>query len=115
VRTDDAGFILTGPDLLEDGHRPAWASPERNVVANREVLKLRENAPGARTIEVAEEAIEPVVAVQPAAALPQLHCQGQTCSVGRWMVTALVQTLPGRASSRSPGQVAWCSWSVAPH
>jgi hypothetical protein len=33
------------------------------VVTNREVLKLGENARGARTIEVAEEAIEPVVAV----------------------------------------------------
>jgi hypothetical protein len=36
---------------------------EGNAVTNGEVLKLRENACGARTIEVAEEAIEPVVAV----------------------------------------------------
>src|SRR5262249_7163739 len=33
---------------------------------NREMLKLGENARGTRTIEVAEQAIEPVVAVQTA-------------------------------------------------
>src|SRR5262245_59014497 len=51
---------------FEDGHRPAWRLSERNNVANRELLKFRENARGAGTIEVAEESIEPLVAVQPA-------------------------------------------------
>jgi len=43
---------------FDDGHRPVWASSERNVVANREVLELGENSRGARAIEVAEETIE---------------------------------------------------------
>ena len=57
---------------LEDRHRPAWASSERNVVTNREMLKVGQNARGARPIEVAEEAIEPVVAIQPAALIATL-------------------------------------------
>ena len=43
------------------------------MVTNGEVLKLRENAGGARTIQIAEEAIEPVVAVQAATLLADLH------------------------------------------
>jgi thioredoxin reductase (NADPH) len=40
VRTDDAGFILTGPDLLEDGHRPAgWP-------LDRDPLALETSVPG---------------------------------------------------------------------
>jgi thioredoxin reductase (NADPH) len=33
VRTDDAGFILTGPDLLEDGHRPEYWPLDRDPLA----------------------------------------------------------------------------------
>jgi thioredoxin reductase (NADPH) len=33
VRTDDAGFILTGPDLLEDGHRPDYWPLDRDPLA----------------------------------------------------------------------------------
>jgi hypothetical protein len=43
------------------------------VVTDREVLELGEDACGARAIEVAEEAIEPVVAVEPASLIPDLH------------------------------------------
>jgi thioredoxin reductase (NADPH) len=40
VRTDDAGFILTGPDLLENGHRPeGWP-------LNRDPLALETSVPG---------------------------------------------------------------------
>jgi hypothetical protein len=46
------------------------------VVTDREVLKLRENTCRARTIKVAEEAIEPVVAVQPAALIADLNEPG---------------------------------------
>jgi RND family efflux transporter MFP subunit len=58
---------------FEDGHRPARTSSDRNVVTDGEVLELRQNARGARTIEVAEQAIERVVAVQPAALISNLH------------------------------------------
>jgi len=40
VRTDDAGFILTGPDLLENGHRPA------NWPLDRDPLALETSVPG---------------------------------------------------------------------
>jgi len=40
VRTDDAGFILTGPDLLENGHRPA------NWPLGRDPLALETSVPG---------------------------------------------------------------------
>ena len=40
VRTDDAGFILTGPDLLENGHRPEdWP-------LDRDPLALETSVPG---------------------------------------------------------------------
>jgi thioredoxin reductase (NADPH) len=40
VRTDTAGFILTGPDLLEDGHRPkGWP-------LDRDPLALETSVPG---------------------------------------------------------------------
>ncbi len=40
VRTDDAGFILTGPDLLENGHRPeGWP-------LDRDPLALETSLPG---------------------------------------------------------------------
>jgi thioredoxin reductase (NADPH) len=40
VRTDDAGFILTGPDLLENGHRPeGWP-------LDRDPLALETSVPG---------------------------------------------------------------------
>jgi thioredoxin reductase (NADPH) len=40
VRTDDAGFILTGPDLLENGHRPeGWP-------LDRDRLALETSVPG---------------------------------------------------------------------
>jgi thioredoxin reductase (NADPH) len=40
VRTDDAGFILTGPDLLENGHRPeSWP-------LDRDPLALETSVPG---------------------------------------------------------------------
>ncbi|HEX6583905.1 MAG TPA: NAD(P)/FAD-dependent oxidoreductase [Thermoleophilaceae bacterium] len=40
VRTDDAGFILTGPDLLEDGRRP------ENWPLDRDPLALETSVPG---------------------------------------------------------------------
>ena len=40
VRTDDAGFILTGPDLLEDGHRP------QDWTLDRDPLALETSVPG---------------------------------------------------------------------
>ena len=40
VRTDDAGFVLTGPDLLENGHRPeGWP-------LDRDPLALETSLPG---------------------------------------------------------------------
>jgi hypothetical protein len=39
---------------LDRRHRPTWASPDGNPVADSEVLKLRENASGTRTIQIAE-------------------------------------------------------------
>ena len=40
VRTDDAGFVLTGPDLLENGHRPqGWP-------LDRDPLALETSMPG---------------------------------------------------------------------
>jgi thioredoxin reductase (NADPH) len=40
VRTDDAGFVLTGPDLLENGHRPqGWP-------LDRDPLALETSRPG---------------------------------------------------------------------
>jgi thioredoxin reductase (NADPH) len=40
VRTDDAGFILTGPDLLENGHRP------QDWPLDRDPLALETSVPG---------------------------------------------------------------------
>jgi thioredoxin reductase (NADPH) len=40
VRTDDAGFILTGPDLLENGHRP------KDWPLDRDPLALETSMPG---------------------------------------------------------------------
>jgi hypothetical protein len=43
---------------FDDGDRPARSSPERNLVTHGEVLILRENAGGARTIQIAKQPVE---------------------------------------------------------
>ena len=61
---------------LDGCHRPARASSERNLVADGKVLKLWKNAGCTRAIEIAEEPIEPIVAVQAATLIADLHEPG---------------------------------------
>jgi hypothetical protein len=49
------------------------AARKRNFVAYSQVLKLGKNAASTRTIQKAKEAVEPVVAVEPATLIPHLH------------------------------------------
>lgn len=69
--------------------RPA---SERNLVTDGEMLKFGENSRGARTIKIAEEAIEPVVAVRGRRADSRSACinHGQICSGRALTATAVV-------------------------
>jgi hypothetical protein len=55
---------------LNCGHRESLASSERNDIADRQLLKSWKNVVGTRSIQIAEQAIEPVIAVQPATPSP---------------------------------------------
>src|SRR6185436_20915549 len=46
---------------------------DRDFIADSELLKLGEQAVGARSIEIPEHAVEPVVAVESATLVAQLH------------------------------------------
>src|SRR6185503_20761144 len=58
---------------LDDCHGPAWASTEGDFVASLNLLKFRKDAGRARSIEIPEETVEPVVTVQPATLIADLH------------------------------------------
>ena len=64
------------PVGFEDRDGPARASPKRDLVTNGEVLKLREDAGCTGTIQIADEAVEPVVAVEATALVADLHQPG---------------------------------------
>ena len=49
------------------------ASSKGNHVADCQLLKLRNDVIRTWTIEIAEQTIEPVIAVQPAASIPHLQ------------------------------------------
>src|SRR5689334_10412357 len=54
-------------------HRKAQAAAQRNHVASLELLTFGQDTIGAWAIQIAEPTIEPVVAVETAAAIPHLH------------------------------------------
>src|SRR4029453_9483790 len=56
---------------LADGKAPPPAC--RDLVADRQVLGLREDPVSARPVEKSKQPTEPVVAVQPAASISHLH------------------------------------------
>ena len=77
IKISQAPHVQHERALRFDGRdRPARTLPQRNLVADREMLKLRENAGGAWTIQVAEEAVQPVVAIEAAAPIAHLNQPG---------------------------------------
>lgn len=58
---------------LDGLDRKPLAASHRNHVADFEMLTVRKDTFGTRTIQEAEQAVEPVVAVQPASPITHLH------------------------------------------
>ena len=60
-------------ERLDRLDRKSSAAADGNFVADRKLLPLGQNAFGARRVEVSEQAIEPVIAVETAAPVAHLH------------------------------------------
>ena len=78
------------------------------------MLKLREYAGGTRTIQKTKEAVEPVVAIESAALITDLHQPGQMCSGRALTMTAIVPEYVGSAMRLSPAMTRVRSNGVVP-
>ncbi len=78
------------------------ALPERDAVADVQLLQLGHDPIGAVNVET-EDVLQPVVAVQPPRPCPIWTSHGQTAAGGALIVTARVEANVGLATSSSPG------------